>query len=61
MNYSQLKSQIGADKAQKHRKTQTIPCRDYGQVQMNTDRLRDLEVQRGAHNVLELRGRVWNK
>jgi hypothetical protein len=61
MNYSLSKSRIGADKAQKHRKTEMIPCQDYGQVQMNTDRLRDLEVQCRAHNLLELRGRVWNK
>jgi hypothetical protein len=63
MNYSLSKSQIGADKAQtwKHKKkeAQMVPCRDYGQAQINTDKLRDSEVWHGAHNLLKLRGRVY--
>jgi len=41
----------------KHRYTEG-PCWDYRQVQIDTDRLRGLEVWCGAHNLLELRGRV---
>jgi len=37
MNYSLSKSQRGTDKAQK---AQMVPCRDYGQAQINTDKHR---------------------
>ena len=49
-----LRLQAGTDR---HRCTEG-PCQDYGQAQINTDKLRGLEARRGAHNLLELRGQV---
>jgi len=71
MNGSLLKSQIGAERhrwslpklqtgTDKHRYTEG-PCRDCRQAQIDTDRFRELEVQHGAHNLLELRGQVWKQ